>query len=106
MLIDPTTTAKNHVQCICRYEPEWHYLISSKLETNLESIISLNGGIFIAWDAMTMTSTTAMYHDMNESDKFNSEKKQSRQKIQAGFHLYKETCKANLCYYKSEWQIL
>ena len=28
---------------------------------------------------MTMTSATAMYHDMNESDKFNSEKKQSRQ---------------------------
>lgn len=30
-----------------------------------------------------------MYHDMNGSDKFNSEQKQYRQKIQAGFHFYK-----------------
>lgn len=39
-----------------------------------------------------------MYHDMNESDKFNSEQKNYRQKIQAGFHFYKVKKFANQIY--------
>lgn len=44
---------------------------------------------FIQWATITVKSTMAMLKNMEESDKFNTEPKQSRHKIQAEFLLYK-----------------